>query len=58
MDFYYSFLKYLQKENYAQNTIGGIIKNVKVFMNEAVDRKLTTNFEFRNRKFRKLEEVC
>lgn len=56
LDFYYSFVNFLTKEGYTKNTIGGFIKNVKIFMNEAVDRKLTNNLEYRNRKFRILEE--
>jgi integrase len=56
LDFYNSFINFLSKEGYAKNTIGGFIKNVKIFMNEAVDRKLTSNLEYRNRKFKVLEE--
>jgi integrase len=56
LGFYDEFLKYCLDENYQTNTIGGFIKNVKVFMSEAVDRKLTNNLEFRNRRFAVLEE--
>ncbi|HUZ58299.1 MAG TPA: phage integrase SAM-like domain-containing protein [Hanamia sp.] len=56
LDFYDGFIKFLTKENYTKNTIGGFIKNVKIFMNEAFERKLTTNLEYRNRKFRVMEE--
>jgi len=56
LDFYNSFVHFLTKEGYTKNSIGGFIKNVKIFMNEAVDRKLTKNLEYRNRKFRVLEE--
>lgn len=56
LDFYNSFVHFLTKEGYTKNTIGGFIKNVKIFMNEAVDRKLTNNLEYRNRKFRVMEE--
>ena len=56
LDFYNNFIHFLSKEGYTKNSIGGFIKNVKIFMNEAVDRKLTTNLEYRNRKFKVLEE--
>ena len=56
MDFYYSFIHFLTKEGYTKNTIGGFIKNVKIFMNEAVDRNLTKNLEYRNKKFKIVEE--
>jgi len=56
LDFYNGFINFLSKEGYAKNTIGGFIKNLKIFMNEAVDRKLTNNLEYRNRKFKVLEE--
>src|SRR6187549_3452032 len=43
LDFYNDFLKFLLKKDYSTNSIGTILKNVKVFMNEAVERGLTTN---------------
>lgn len=48
--------KTLTRLNYSKNSIGGFIKNIKVFMNEAVDRNLTKNLEYRNRKFKVIEE--
>jgi hypothetical protein len=56
LDFYSSFIQFLSKEGYTKNSVGGVIKNVKIFMNEAVGRKLVTNLEYRNRKFKVLEE--
>lgn len=56
MDFYNKFITFLTTEGYTKNTIGGFIKNVKIFMNEAVERKLTNNLEYRNRKFKVMEE--
>jgi len=56
LDFYDSFKSFLLAKNYATNSIGTIIKNVKVFMNEAVERKLTTNLQFRNKRFKVVEE--
>lgn len=48
--------KIITKLDYSKNTIGGFIKNIKIFMNEAVDRNLTKNLEYRNRKFKVMEE--
>ena len=56
LDFYERFINFLTKKGYAKNTIGGFIKAVKTFMNEAVDRNLTKNLEYRNKKFRAIEE--
>jgi integrase len=56
LDFYDEYIAFLTKKNYSKNTIGTLIKNLKVFMNEAVDRKLTTNLQFKNRRFKTMEE--
>ncbi|HEY6082381.1 MAG TPA: site-specific integrase, partial [Chitinophagaceae bacterium] len=56
LGFYNDFINFLTGQGYTKNTIGGFIKNVKVFLNEAVDRKLTHNLEYRNRKFKVIEE--
>jgi integrase len=56
LQFYDTFLKFLIGKGYAKNTIGGFIKAIKIFMNEAVDRNLTKNFEYRNKKFKVMEE--
>ena len=56
LNFYDDFIKFCLEKNYSTNTIGGFIKHVKVFMNEAFDRKLTVNLEFKNKKFKTIEE--
>jgi integrase len=56
LDFYDEFVKYLINKNYSTNTIGTVIKNIKVFMNEALERGLTTNLQFKNKRFKKIEE--
>ncbi len=56
LTFYDEFVDFLLRKNYGKNTIGTLIKNIKVFMNEAVDRKLTTNLQFKNRRFKTVEE--
>lgn len=57
LDFYESFVNYLYTRGYADNTIGGYIKHIKVFMNEAIERKLTNNTEFRSRRFKRTQEI-
>jgi integrase len=49
-------MKYCLDKKYSPNTIGSYIKNIKVFMNEAVDKKLTTNTEYKSRRFKKVSE--
>lgn len=56
LDFYDGFVDFLMKKNYGKNTIGTLIKNIKVFMGEAVDRKLTANLQFKNKRFKTIEE--
>lgn len=56
LNFYESFVRWMQGKDFGVNTIGGIIKNVKVFMNEAFDRRLTNSLDFKNRRFRTIEE--
>jgi len=47
------FIKYLQDLGVARNTEGKHVKNVKVFLNEATERNLNKNLEFRSRSFSK-----
>src|SRR5204862_8028475 len=56
LDFYEDFTKLCREKNYGINTIGGFLKHVKVFMNEAFDRKLTTNVEYKSKRFKTVEE--
>lgn len=56
LEFYNDFTKFMMEKNYSLNSIGTSVKNIKVFMNEAVERGLTKNLEFRNKKFRIIEE--
>jgi len=50
------FIKYLQSLGIAKNTEGKHIKNLKVFLNEATERNLNANLEFRSRSFSKPAE--
>ncbi len=56
LEFYDLFIDFLIRKDYGKNTIGTFIKNIKVFMGEAVDRKLTTNLQYKNRRFKNVEE--
>lgn len=56
LSFYDDFFNFLKGRDYSINSIGTIIKNVKVFMNEAVERGLTTNLQFKNKRFKVIEE--
>jgi integrase len=52
MDFYMSFIEYLIiKKGFRLNTVGKIIKTLKTFMNEAIERNLTTNIAHKSRRF-------
>lgn len=57
LDFYNSFISYLTNElGFAQNTVGTQIKNLKTFLNEATERGINKNVEFKKRKFKKVSE--
>lgn len=56
LSFYNDFTNYLNEKSYSTNTIGGFIKNIKVFMNEAADRGFHKNTEYLNKKFKVIEE--
>lgn len=56
LEFYEDFMKYCLDKKYAPNTIGTFIKNIKFFMGEALDKKLTTNIDFKSRRFKKVDE--
>ena len=52
-EFRRNFLKYLQSIGSGKNTEGKHIKEIKVFMNEAAERKLHNNMDFRSKSFSK-----
>ena len=59
MDFYDHFVNYLTfDKSFAKNTIGGHIKEIKVFMDYCNDKGYTTNQGHRHRKFKKVEETA
>jgi hypothetical protein len=52
LEFYSDFTEYLTKTlKLASNTIGKDIKTIKTIMNEATERGLNTNLQYRSRKF-------
>ncbi len=55
-DFYSDFLGYFNENNYATNTIGKHIKNIKVMMSASFDEGLHNNLDFRKKAFRILTE--
>jgi integrase len=56
LKFYNDFKKYLNENNYAINTIGKQVKNIKVFMRIAYERGLTENRDFEKPAFLKVSE--
>jgi integrase len=56
IDFYDLFVTYLNKREYAKNTKAKHISNIKYFMNEAFQRKLHTNLDFKSSKFKAQKE--
>lgn len=56
IDFYNSYINFMQKKGYSPNTIGTRIKILKTFMNEAYERGLHTNLDYKKRAFSKPKE--
>ena len=57
LTFYSSFMKYLSKDlEMSNNTVGKYIKTLKSFLNEATERGVNENLEFRKKKFKTLKE--
>lgn len=52
MDFYHDFIEYLTNtKKHSINTIGKIIKNVKVVMNDATENGINKNLTFKSKRF-------
>jgi integrase len=56
MPFYYSFVSFLEKENFSLNTIGKHLKNVIALMNRATEDGINTNLKFKHRDFKRVSE--
>ena len=58
MDFYNDFQRYcFEVEKLALNTFGGYIKNIKVFMDYAIDKGYTVNTGHRHKNFQRSQET-
>jgi len=56
ISFYNSFVKFLQGKNLRINTVGGHIKNLKVFLRQSYSQKIHDNRIFEHKDFRVLQE--
>jgi site-specific recombinase XerD len=56
LNFYYDFVEYLQSLKLAQNTIGKKIQTLKIFLNNAADRNLNVNRQFKSHRFTAISE--
>lgn len=56
LKFYYSFIQYLESNNYSINTIGKHIKNLITIMNRATEEGINTNLKYKHREFKSISE--
>jgi integrase len=56
LEFYYSFVNYLEQKDMSLNTIGKHIKNIIALMNRATEDGINTNLAYRHREFRRVSE--
>lgn len=56
LDYYLGFVEFLTAKRYSPNTIGSRVKGLKLFMNEAYERDLHTNLDFKKKRFSKPKE--
>lgn len=56
IDFYDDLMQYFHENNYATNTIGKHIKNLKVIMRASLDEGIHNNVEFQRKKFKIVTE--
>ena len=56
LDYYLGFVDFLKSKGYSLNTIGARIKGLKLFMNEAYERDLHNNLDFKKKRFNKPHE--
>ncbi len=57
LSFYRKYVTLLEDENYSLNSIGKHIKNLKIFLNDALINGISSNTIFKNRSFKVLKEV-
>ncbi len=53
LKFYNEFYAFLMEKQFSTNTIGKLFKEIKVFMNEALEEGLTENKAWKSKKFRR-----
>ncbi|MGY0391681.1 site-specific integrase [Bizionia sp. KMM 8389] len=56
LKFYYSFVQFLEENNYALNTIGKHIKNLITLLNRATEDGVNTNLKYKHREFKTISE--
>lgn len=56
MNFYYTFIKYLEDNNYSVNTIGKHIKNLVTILNRATEDGINTNLKYKHSEFKMVSE--
>ncbi|MEO8760052.1 MAG: site-specific integrase [Bacteroidia bacterium] len=56
VDFYLNFIDYLKEKQFKPNTIGKLVKNIKVFLNQATERGINKNMEYKSHRFKVLHE--
>jgi integrase len=56
MAFYYDFVEFLLEKDYAPNTVGNRIKNLKVFLNGAFKKRIPVCLDFKLPEFKKITE--
>lgn len=57
LDFYLDYTAHLQALNHSTNTIGKYVQTLKVFLNEAANRGLNTNFLYKSSRFKVVSEL-
>lgn len=57
LSFYRKFVTLLEDENYSLNSIGKHVKNLKLFLNDALINGITNNTIFKNKSFKVLKET-
>ena len=57
LSFYRKFVTLLENKNYSLNSIGKHVKNLKIFLNDALINGVTNNIIFKNRSFKVLKET-
>lgn len=56
IEFYHSFIDFLEKSNYSTNTIGKHIKNTIALLNRATEDGVNKNLKYKHRDFKRISE--